>query len=66
VFYVNGIALGVLELKRSTVSGTEGIRKNLDSQNKELIQPFYATVQLMLAGNDIMGLRYGVIGALKK
>ena len=27
VFYVNGIALGVLELKRSTVSVAEGIRQ---------------------------------------
>src|SRR5206468_5982716 len=30
VLYVNGIALGVLELKRSTVSVSEGIRQNLD------------------------------------
>jgi len=30
VLYVNGIALGVLELKRSTVSASEGIRQNLD------------------------------------
>ncbi len=34
VLYVNGIAIGVLELKRSTVSVTEGIRQNLDSQKK--------------------------------
>ena len=40
VLYVNGIALGVLELKRSTVSVTEGIRQNLDSQKKDFIQPF--------------------------
>jgi len=31
VLYVNGIALGVLELKRSTVSISEGIRQNLDN-----------------------------------
>ena len=58
VLYVNGIALGVLELKRSTVSVTEGIRQNLDSQKKEFIQPFFSTVQLVLAGNDTEGLRY--------
>ena len=29
VLYVNGIALGVLELKRSTVSVAEGIRQAL-------------------------------------
>jgi len=32
VIYVNGIALGVLELKRSTVSVSEGIRQNNDNQ----------------------------------
>src|SRR5690606_17289757 len=32
VLYVNGIALAVLELKRSTVSVAEGIRQNLDNQ----------------------------------
>ncbi len=32
VIYVNGIALGVLELKRSTVSVSEGIRQNRDIQ----------------------------------
>ncbi|ENY72673.1 HsdR family type I site-specific deoxyribonuclease [Aeromonas diversa CDC 2478-85] len=31
VLYVNGIALGVIELKRSTVSIGEGIRQNLDN-----------------------------------
>ena len=43
VLYVNGIALGVLELKRSTVSVTEGIRQNLDSQKPEFIRSFFAT-----------------------
>jgi len=61
VLYVNGIAIGVLELKRSTVSVTEGIRQNLDSQKKEFIRPFYATVQLVMAGNETEGLHYGVI-----
>ena len=66
VLYVNGIALGVLELKRSTVSVTEGIRQNLDSQKKDFIRPFYATVQLVMAGNDTEGLRYGVIETPEK
>ena len=66
VLYVNGIALGVLELKRSTVSVTEGIRQNLDSQKKEFIRQFYATVQLVMAGNDTEGLRYGVIETREK
>ena len=66
VFYVNGIALGVLELKRSTVSVTEGIRQNLDSQKKEFIRHFFPTVQLVMAGNDTEGLRYGVIETPEK
>ena len=66
VLYVNGIAIGVLELKRSTVSVSEGIRQNLDNQKKEFIRPFFTTVQLVLAGNDTEGLRYGVIGTPEK
>lgn len=66
VLYVNGIALGVLELKRSIVSVTEGIRQNLDSQKKAFIRPFYTTVQFVLAGNDTEGLRYGLIETPEK
>ncbi len=66
VLYVNGIALGVLELKRSMVSVTEGIRQNLNSQKKKFIQQFFATVQFVMAGNETEGLRYGVIGTKEK
>lgn len=61
VLYVNGIALGVLELKRSTISVSEGIRQNLDNQKQVFIKQFFATVQLVMAGNDTEGLRYGTI-----
>ena len=66
VIYINGIALGVLELKRSTVSVAEGIRQNLDNQKKEFIQPFFSTMQLVMAGNDTEGLRYATIGTAEK
>jgi len=66
VLYVNGIALGVLELKRSVVSVSEGIRQNLDNQKKEFIQSFFATVQLVMAGNDTQGLRYATIETSEK
>jgi type I restriction enzyme, R subunit len=66
VLYVNGIALGVLELKRSVVSVSEGIRQNLDNQKKMFIQPFFTTMQLIMAGNDTEGLRYGVIETPEK
>lgn len=66
VLYVNGIALGVLELKRSTVSVAEGIRQNLDNQKKEFIQHFFSTLQFVMAGNVTEGLRYGTIETPEK
>ena len=66
VLYVNGIALGVLELKRSTVSVSEGIRQNLDNQKQTFIRSFFGTIQLVMAGNDTEGIRYGVIDTLEK
>lgn len=61
VLYVNGIALGVIELKKSTVSISEGIRQNLKNQDKRFIEHFFTTIQLVMAGQDIAGLHYGVI-----
>ncbi|HQT90209.1 MAG TPA: HsdR family type I site-specific deoxyribonuclease [Acidiphilium sp.] len=66
VLYVNGIALGVLELKRSTVSVAEGIRQNIDNQKKIFIQHFFTTIQLVMAGNDTEGLRYAPIETREK
>ena len=66
VIYVNGIALAVLELKRSTISVGEGIRQNIVNQKKEFIQPFFSTIQWIFAGNDTEGLRYGTIGTPEK
>ena len=66
VLYVNGIALGVIELKRSSVSVGEGIRQNLDNQKKSFIRNFFTTMQLVMAGNDTEGLRYGTIETSEK
>ncbi len=66
VLYVNGIALGVLELKRSTVSVTEGIRQNLTNQRPEFIEHFFSTMQWVMAGNDTQGIRYGAIQTPEK
>lgn len=66
VLYINGIAIGVLELKRSTVSISEGIRQNLDNQKHIFIKPFFNTIQFILAGNDVQGLEYGTIGTKEK
>lgn len=66
VLYVNGIALATLELKRSKVALTEGIRQTIGNQKPEFIRPFFSTVQFVFAGNDVEGLRYGVIDTPEK
>ena len=66
VLYLNGMAVGMLELKRSTVSVGEGIRQVLDSQKKDFIEPFFATMQVLMAGNDTEGMRYGTIQTPEK
>ena len=66
VLYINGIATGVLELKRSTVSVSEGIRQNLTNQREDFIEWFFTTVQLVMAGSETQGLHYGVIKTPEK
>ena len=66
VLYINGIAIGVLELKRTIVSVSEGIRQNLNNQKAEFIGWFFTTVQLVMAGSESQGLRYGVIETPEK
>jgi type I restriction enzyme, R subunit len=66
VLYVNGIALATLELKRSWVAVSEGIRQTIGNQNREFIRPFFTTVQLVMAGNDVEGLRFAVIDTPEK
>lgn len=61
VFYINGIALGVLELKRGKTDVTKGITQNLDNQQSMFIQSFFATMQFVMAGNDSQGIRYGTV-----
>jgi type I restriction enzyme R subunit len=66
VLYLNGIAVGVLELKNSRVGLGEGIRQCLSNQRGEFNDWFFSTVQLVLAGNDSEGLRYGTIETQEK
>jgi type I restriction enzyme, R subunit len=66
VLYVNGIAMGVMELKRSTVSISEGIRQNLDNQKHIFIKPFFSTIQFVMAGNDLEGIAYAAIETKEK
>ncbi|MGL5276098.1 type I restriction endonuclease subunit R [Myroides sp.] len=61
VLYVNGIALGVLELKRGTIDISESIRQSISNQKELFNEWFYSTVQFLFAGNNTQGLRYGTI-----
>ncbi|MGJ7575773.1 type I restriction endonuclease subunit R [Variovorax sp. RB2P76] len=66
VLYLNGIAVGVLELKNSRVGLGEGIRQCLSNQQPEFNEWFFSTIQLVMAGNDSEGLRYGSIETQEK
>ena len=66
VLYVNGIAIGVIELKNSHVSVGDGIRQLRSNQQKEFNEWFFATVQIVIAGNDSEGMRYGTIRTEEK
>lgn len=61
VIYVNGIALAVIELKKSTISVSDGIRQNLTNQKAHFIEQFFTTMQFCMAGNTSEGLRYGTL-----
>lgn len=66
VLYVNGIAVGVVELKNSRVSIGDGIRQNISNQQPEFNAWFFSTIQFIFAGNDSEGLQYGTIGTGEK
>jgi len=66
VLYVNGIAIGVLELKNSRISIGDGVRQSLSNQQPEFNEWFFSTVQFVFAGNDSEGLRYGTTGTQEK
>jgi type I restriction enzyme R subunit len=66
VLYVNGIAVAVIELKNSYVSIGDGIRQLLSNQQKEFNEWFFSTVQIVFAGNDSEGLRFGAIKTEEK
>ena len=59
VIYLNGIAIGVIELKRSSVEVADGINQLITNQEEIFNKGFFSTVQLVFAGSDSQGLRYG-------
>ncbi len=62
VLYINGIAVGVIELKRGSVEVADGIRQLVTNQEAFFNQGFFSTVQFVFAGNDSKGLYYGTTG----
>ena len=61
VLYINGIAVGVIELKRSSVEIADGVRQIITNQEEIFNKGFFSTVQLVFAGSDSQGLRYGTV-----
>src|SRR6185436_10008362 len=63
VLYLNGLAIAVIELKRSSVEVSDGVRQLITNQEEIFNKGFFSTVQLLLAGSDSQGLRYGTTGS---
>jgi len=62
VLYLNGIAIGVIELKRSSVEVADGVRQLITNQEEIFNKGFFSTVQYVFAGSDSQGVRYGTTG----
>ncbi len=62
VLYLNGLAVVVIELKRSSVELADGVRQLITNQEEIFNKGFFSAVQLVLAGSDSQGLRYGTTG----
>ncbi len=62
VLYLNGLAVAVIELKRSSVEVADGVRQLITNQEEIFNKHFFAPAQLLLAGSDSQGLRYGTTG----
>lgn len=66
VLYINGIAIGVIELKRSSVEVADGVRQLITNQEEIFNKNFFSTVQFVFAGSDSQGLLYGTTGTPEK
>jgi type I restriction enzyme R subunit len=66
VLYLNGIAIGMIELKRSSVEIGDGVRQLITNQEEIFNKAFFSTMQFVFAGSDSQGLRYGTMGTPEK
>lgn len=62
VLYVNGLAMVVIELKRSSVEIGDGVRQLITNQEEIFNKGFFSTVHMLLAASDSQGVRYGTTG----
>ena len=66
VLYLNGLAVGVIELKRSSVDLGDGVRQIITNQEEIFNKAFFSTAHLLFAGSDSQGLRYGTAGTAEQ
>ena len=66
VVYVNGIAIAVIELKRSSVEIGDGVRQLITNQEEIFNKGFFGTIQLVFAASDSQGVRFGTTGTPEK
>jgi type I restriction enzyme, R subunit len=64
--YLNGIAIALIELKRGSCDLGNAIRQLISNQDPIFNQAFFSTIQLLFAGNDSQGLRYGTVETPEK
>jgi len=66
VLFVNGIPLGVIEVKSSQVDAEEGVGQQIRNQKADVGVPsFFYSVQLLIAANT-HDPRYGTVGTPRK
>ncbi|MBD2080606.1 type I restriction endonuclease subunit R [Leptolyngbya sp. FACHB-17] len=62
VLYLNGIAIALIELKRSSVEVNDAINQLITNQEEIFNKNFFSTIQFVFAGSDSKGLYYGTTG----
>ena len=64
VVYINGIPIGVIELKKSSINSEQGISQMLRNQGEKEIPQLFKYIQITLAGNN-HSAQYGTTGTPK-
>ncbi len=65
VLFINGIPLGVIELKSCLVNTDEGISQMIRNQSKEYADYFFKYIQIVMAGNATEA-KYATVNTPKK